>query len=171
MDASLRWHDEGVIMRAALIPALTFLSAAAFAQPAPVLDAKSAQAIVQGCAAHAAAKQQSHAIVVVDSGGHIVAALRMDGNGSGIFDFAQQKAEAAAAWGFSTAQMIEGARSTPGFADAPHVVIVPGGVPVFSTDGKTRIGAIGVSGEAPVDDAACAEAGIRAAGLRSSRSN
>lgn len=135
------------------------------------LDARSAQAIVTGCVAHAAARKQSHAIVVVDTGGHQVASLRMDGNGSGIYDFAAQKAEAAAAWGFSTAQMLEGARGTPGFDRAPKVVIVPGGVPVFSADGKTRIGAVGVSGEAPADDAACGEAGIVAAGLRSARAN
>ena len=147
------------------------LSGSAVAQSAPTLNAASAQAIVAGCVAHATAKKQSHAIVVVDSGGHIVAALRMDGNGTGIFDFARAKAEAAAAWGFSTAQMIEGARSTPGFGDAPHVVIVPGGVPLFSADGKARIGAVGVSGEDPPDDAACAEAGIAAAKLRSSRAN
>jgi uncharacterized protein GlcG (DUF336 family) len=133
------------------------------------LDAKAAQTIVAGCAAQASSKMQSHAIAVVDSGGHLVAAVRMDGNGSGIFDFALSKAEAAAAWGFSTAQMLEGARGTPGFERAPHVVIVPGGLPVFSADGKARIGAVGVSGEAPADDAACADAGIRAAGLRSSR--
>jgi uncharacterized protein GlcG (DUF336 family) len=136
---------------------------------AQMLDARSAQAIVTGCATHALAKKQSHAIAVVDTGGHLVAALRMDGNGSGIFEFALTKAEAAAAWGFSTAQMLEGARGTPGFDRAPQVVIVPGGVPVFASDGKTRIGAVGVSGEAPADDAACAEAGIRAAGFRSSR--
>ena len=135
------------------------------------LDARSAQAIVAGCTAHATAKKQSHAIVVVDIGGNPVASLRMDGNGSGIFDFAVQKAEAAAAWGFSTAQMLESARGTPGFDRAPKVVIVPGGVPVFSADGKARIGAVGVSGEAPADDGACAEAGILAAGLRSSRAN
>lgn len=134
------------------------------------LDARAAEAVVHGCAAHAIAKKQSEAVVVVDTGGHIVAALRMDGNGSGIFDFALAKAEAAAAWGFSTAQMAENAKGTPGFAHAPHVVTVPGGVPVFSADGKTRIGAVGVSGEAPADDAECAEAGIKAAGLRASRS-
>jgi uncharacterized protein GlcG (DUF336 family) len=153
-------------MRVLLLSTALF-SATAFAQPAPSLDAKSAQAIVAGCAAHSTARQQSHAIVVVDLGGHMVAALRMDGNGSGIFDFSMAKAQAAAAWGFSTSQMLENSRGTPGFADAPHVVIVPGGVPVFSADGKARIGAVGVSGEAPADDAACAEAGIRAAGLRS----
>jgi glc operon protein GlcG len=142
----------------------------ATSQSVTVLDARAAEAIVQGCATHAAAKKQSHAIVVSDLGGDIIAARRMDGNGSGIFDFALAKARASAAWGFSTAQMLESARGTPGFDRAPHVVIVPGGVPVFSADGKARIGAVGVSGEAPADDAACAEAGVRAAGLRTARS-
>src|SRR5438105_4852525 len=154
-------------MRRALL--LAVFAAPAFGQTAPILDARSAEAIVSGCAANATAKHQSEAIAVVDTGGHLIAALRMDGNGSGIFDFALTKAEAAAAWGFSTAQMIKAAKGTPGFAGAPHVVTVPGGVPIWSSDGKLRIGAVGVSGEAPQDDAACAEAGIRAAGFRSSR--
>ena len=135
---------------------------------AAAIDAKAAGAIVSGCAAHAAAKKQSHAIAVVDPGGRLVAALRMDGNGWGIMDFALAKAEAAAAWGFSTADMAQGVVYTPGFADAPRVVTVAGGLPVFSADGRERIGAVGVSGEGAADDAACAEAGIRAAGLRSS---
>jgi glc operon protein GlcG len=155
---------------AAAIAALLGLAAPAGSQGPLTLDARAAQAIVAGCVAEARPKMQSHAIAVVDTGGHLVAALRMDGNGSGIFDFALAKAQAAAAWGFSTAQMLEGARGTPGFDRAPHVVIVPGGLPVFTRDGKARIGAVGVSGEAPADDAACAEAGIRAAGLRSASS-
>lgn len=153
-------------MRALAIFAFVLLATPIQAQS---IDARAAQAIIAGCAAHATAKKQSHAIVVVDPGGHIVAALRMDGNGTGIFDFSMAKAQAAAAWGFSTAQMEENAKGTPGFADAPHVIIVPGGVPVFSADGRARIGAVGVSGEAPINDAACAEAGIRAAGVRSTR--
>jgi uncharacterized protein GlcG (DUF336 family) len=143
---------------------------AAFAQSMPALDTRAAQAIIAGCVAQSAPKMQSHAIVVTDTGGHVVAALRMDGNGSGIFDFALAKAEAVAAWGFSTAEMAEAIKGTPGFARAPHVVTVPGGVPVWSVDGKLRIGAVGVSGEAAADDAACAEAGVRAAGLRSGHS-
>jgi uncharacterized protein GlcG (DUF336 family) len=156
-------------MRSVVLLAIVALAAPALAQSTTALDARAAEAIVRGCATHALAKKQGHAVVVVDPGGHVVAALRMDGNGSGIFDFALAKAQAAAAWGFSTAQMLEGARGTPGFDRAPNVVIVPGGVPVFSADGKTRMGAVGVSGEAPADDAACAEAGIKAAGLRSAR--
>jgi uncharacterized protein GlcG (DUF336 family) len=150
--------------------ALLLISTQAFAQPAPMLNARAAQTIVAGCVAESTARMQSHAIVVVDTGGHVVAALLMDGNSSGIFDFALAKAQAAAAWGFSTAQMVEAAKGTPGFANAPHVVTVAGGIPVYSGDGKVRIGAVGVSGEAPGDDAGCAEAGVRAAGLRSSRS-
>ncbi len=156
-------------MRPALLGFFTLLLPVQ-AEADATLDARAAEAIVHGCAAHAAAKKQSEAIAVVDTGGHLIAALRMDGNGSGIFDFALAKAEAAAAWGFSTAQMVEAAKGTPGFANAPHVVTVPGGIPVWSADGKVRIGAVGVSGEAPEDDAACAEAGVKAAGLRSSRS-
>ena len=156
-------------MRIILLAGAALFAAPLHSQTVATLDATAAEALVHGCAAHAIAKKQSHAIVVVDTGGNIVAALRMDGNGSGIFDFALAKAKAAAAWGFSTAQMLESARGTPGFERAPHVVIVPGGVPVFTADGKARIGAVGVSGEAPADDSSCAEAGIKAAGLRSSR--
>jgi uncharacterized protein GlcG (DUF336 family) len=155
-------------MRLACFALVLFAASAAPAQPPSQqrLDAASAQAIVAGCARHAAARNQSHAIAVVDTGGQLVTALRMDGNGFGIMDFALAKGRASAAWGFSTARMAEAASGTPGFGEAPHVVTVPGGVPVYSADGRTRLGAVGVSGEAPNDDAACAEAGIAAAGLR-----
>jgi glc operon protein GlcG len=149
---------------------LLLASAAATAQGPPSrLDARAAQAIVAGCVAHSGRRGQSHAIAVVDTGGQLVAALRMDGNSYGIMDFALAKARASAAWGGATAQLANGAREVPGFAAAPHVVTVPGGVPIFSADGRERIGAVGVSGEAPADDAACAEAGIVAAGLRARR--
>ena len=152
------------------ILATVLIGAAAPAQSPSVLDARAAQAIVAGCAVHASAKRQSEAIVVVDTGGHVIASLLMDGNSSGIYDFAMAKAQAAAAWGFSTAQMMKSVTETPGFANAPHVVTVPGGLPIWSADGKVRIGAVGVSGEAPPDDAECAEAGVMAAGLRTKRS-
>ena len=147
--------------------ALVLTATATQAQaPSQRLTAASAQAIVSGCAAHAAGRKQSHAIAVTDTGGHLVAALRMDGNAQGMMEFATAKARAAASWGFGTEQMGEAVRSTPGFAAAPYVVTVAGGVPVFSADGTARLGAVGASGEAPADDAACAVAGIAAAGLR-----
>ena len=156
-------------MRYLVIAALLVGSSASAQQPPAQMDARAAQAIIAGCVAHALGQRRSFAIAVVDAGGHAVATLRMDGNGFGMMDFALAKARAAAAWGFSTAGQEEGARATPGFARAPHVVTVGGGVPIWSADGRTRIGAAGASGGPPAEDAACVEAGILAAGLRTSR--
>jgi glc operon protein GlcG len=130
-----------------------------------VITDQVASRIVDGCVAHAKAKRQSHAIAVHDAGGSPVALLRMDGNPPGVGEFAMKKAIAVAQWRFSTADMAEAIKTTPGFAAAPHVITVPGGVPVLSPDGGSFLGAVGVSGEAPADDVACAEAGIKAAGL------
>ena len=142
---------------------------AATAAPPPVaLTDDSAWQIVQGCVAHARAKGQSEAIAVYDEGGHPIVVFRMNGNAPGITEFAMQKAEAVAYWRFSTEQMVDAARETPGFANAPHVVLVAGGVPVFTEQGQF-VGAVGVSGEAPSDDAACAEAGILAAQFATTR--
>ena len=151
------------------IGALLFASPALAEPVVTKLDAEAASKIVDGCATHAKAKMQSHAIAVYDEGGNPIALLRMDGNAPGITEFAMQKAAAVASWHFSTAQMAAAVKETPGFAFAPHVVTVPGGIPVFSADGKQFLGAVGVSGEAPEDDAACAEAGVKAAGLTSAR--
>ena len=129
------------------------------------IDAATAMNMINGCAAHAKSKGQSHAIAVVDAGGHQVATWRMDGNAPGIMEFALQKAAAVAYWRFSTEQMETSAKATPGFANAPRVVTVPGGLPVFSKDGATFLGAVGVSGEAAQDDVACARAAVTSAGL------
>lgn len=134
------------------------------AQPSNELTAASAQRIIEGCVADATAKKQSHAIAVVDGSGSLVAFVRMEGNPPGVGEFAIQKAEAAAAWRFSTAQMSEAAKGTPGFANAPSVTTVPGGIPIYVPHGAF-LGAVGVSGEAPADDASCAMAGISAAGF------
>jgi glc operon protein GlcG len=145
---------------------LAFPASLAAQSGAPTgLTAAAAETVVAGCKTHSSAKGQSHAVAVFDGGANLVAALRMDGNRAGIMAFAMAKGRAVAMWGFSTAAMADAARETPGFGDAPDVVTVPGGVPIYSADGRTMLGSVGVSGEAPADDVACAEAGIRAAGL------
>ena len=133
------------------------------------LSSNAAEQIIAGCKAHAQARQQSHAVAVYDKGGNLVTALRMEGNGPGIMAFSQAKAKAVASWGFSTAQMEEATKGTSGFADAPFIVTVAGGVPIYTSDGHNFIGSVGVSGEAPAADAACAVAGIGAAGLSAER--
>ncbi|MEZ5895467.1 MAG: heme-binding protein [Parvularculaceae bacterium] len=136
---------------------------------AEVLEAAGAQAIIEGCAAHARAKDQSHAIAVYDAGGSPVAVLRMDGNTPGVVSFAMEKALAVANWRFSTSGMEQAVKGTPGFADAPNIVTVPGGVPVYSAETLAFIGSVGVSGEAPRDDELCAQAGIQNAGMEFER--
>lgn len=154
-------------MRTVVFAAMLVTSGAAHAQaPAMRITAETAQAVIAGCIAHDKAAGMDHAIAVTDAGGHLVAALRTERNSPGAMDFAIAKARAASLWGFATAGMEEGARETPGFANAPHVVTVPGGVPLFSADGTMRLGAVGASGTAPADDVKCAMAGIEAAGLR-----
>lgn len=153
-----------------MVPALLLCSVAAPAQSgASELTLAAAESIANACRTFASAKGQSHAIAIVDAGGHLILAVRMDGNREGVMAFAIEKAKAVAMWGFPTSGMAEAVKSTPGFAAAPYVVTVGGGVPVYGRDGRTLIGAIGASGEDPADDAACAEAGIRAAGLASAR--
>jgi glc operon protein GlcG len=161
--SGLAWLAGGLLLASIITP----MTATAGAPP-EFLSADTALQIVQGCVAHAKAKGQSQAIAVYDEGGHPVALLRMDGNAPGVTEFAMQKAEAVAYWRFSTAEMVDAVRDTPGFAHAPHVVLVPGGVPVFTKQGRF-VGTVGVSGEAPADDAACAEAGVRAAGFSTIR--
>jgi uncharacterized protein GlcG (DUF336 family) len=147
--------------------ALTAMPAVGEAQS--VLSDQLATRIIEGCVAHAKAKRQSHAVAVHDAGAAPIAVLRMDGNPPGVMAFAMKKAEAVANWRFATAEMGNAVKDTPGFAAAPHVVTVGGGVPIFSADGQVFLGAVGVSGESPADDASCAEAGVRAAGLSISR--
>ncbi|WP_411816044.1 heme-binding protein [Hyphococcus sp. DH-69] len=145
------------------ITAITGLFAGA--ANAQALSAVQAQSIIDGCRAFAIENGRSHAIAVYDKAGAPIAVLRMDGNSAGATLFSMEKAKAVAMWGFATAGMEEGAKNTPGFQFAPGVVTVPGGVPVYSSDGKTFLGAAAASGEAPVNDVACVEAGIKVAGF------
>jgi uncharacterized protein GlcG (DUF336 family) len=154
---------------ALIVPALVLsaFSANAGAETPIPLNATLAQKIVSACAEHATQKKQSHAIAIVDSSGALLAFLRMDGNPPGVGDFAVQKAVAVASWRFSTQQMSKAAETTPGFALAPKVVTVAGGVPVYARGG-VFVGAVGVSGESPQDDTECAIAGLTAAGFSAS---
>jgi glc operon protein GlcG len=157
-------RKPGLSVQGAMFASLITLPSFGLAAQSEI-TAQSGSKIIEGCAAHAKGKKQSHAIAVYDDGGHPVALLRMDGNAPGATEFAMQKAVAVAYWRFSTLDMGAAVKETPGFRDAPHVVTVPGGIPVFSSDGKRFVGAVGVSGEAPLDDVACADAGVKAAGF------
>ncbi|MEM9668169.1 MAG: heme-binding protein [Pseudomonadota bacterium] len=136
---------------------------------AQTLSAAQAESIIDGCLAFAEQNDRIHGIAVYDSSANLLAFLRMDGASVGAAKFAMDKAKAVAMWRFPTSRMADAVESTPGFANAPGVVTVAGGVPVFTTDGKTFLGAVATSGEPPAQDVECAEAGVAAAGLSSKR--
>ncbi|MFK7863727.1 MAG: heme-binding protein [Pseudohongiellaceae bacterium] len=137
-----------------------------YAQEPSVLTLQVAETVIRGCVAHAVSNNQGVAVAVVDSSGSLISFVRMDGYPPGVGAFAIEKATAVAGWRFSTAQMEVAVQSTPGFANAPDIVTVAGGVPIYSNITGRFLGAIGVSGGAPAEDAACASAGIAAAELR-----
>jgi uncharacterized protein GlcG (DUF336 family) len=109
------------------------------------------------------------AVVVLDSGGHIIAVEREDGTSKGRFEVAYGKANGALALGVGSRALMSRAEQQPYFIAAVTsavggaLVPVPGGVLVF--DGRTLVGAVGVSGDTSDNDEAAACSGIRAAGL------
>lgn len=112
------------------------------------------------------------AAVVVDRGGNLVAAARMDTAQLGAMSLASDKAATAVAFGHPTRAWSEVSR--PGGSDwglagtlGGRAIVFPGGLPVFL--GPDLIGAVGVSGAAADVDEHCAAQAIAALGLASAR--
>lgn len=102
-------------------------------------------------------------IAVVDTGGHLVAAIRLDDTQTSSVDTAVGKARAAIAFKRPTRlleEMINGPR--PAFATVPGgpYALMQGGLPI-EVEGQV-IGAIGVSGVKASDDEIIAGAGVKA---------
>lgn len=108
------------------------------------------------------------AAAVVDSGGNIVAVVRMDEAPFGVVAVATDKAFTAAAFSAPTGSWAESTvpgASNWGFHTAlgGRMSVLPGGTALLR-DGTT-IGAVGVSGSSGAADLQCAIAGARAAGF------
>ncbi|EWH01655.1 GlcG/HbpS family heme-binding protein [Halomonas sp. BC04] len=130
-----------------------------------------ARAILDGAFAQArGAGTEPLTAVVLDGGGHVVAAEREDGCAPLRFPVARGKAFAAL--GIGVASGVVGARNTerPAFlasvsaASDGHFIPVAGGVLILDDD-QCVIGAVGVSGASSAEDESAAIAGIRAVGL------
>jgi uncharacterized protein GlcG (DUF336 family) len=108
-------------------------------------------------------------VVVLDAGGHVIAAEREDGSSNSRFEIAYGKAHGALALGMGSRSLMARAEQQPYFIAAAasaiggSLVPVPGGVLV--RDREELIGAVGVSGDTSDNDEAAAVAGIRAVGL------
>lgn len=160
------------LLAAALL--LTSLPTLGFAEDLPrksVLTFKLADQMIAAC--FAAQQSAGHAqvnVVVVDDGGHLIAAARQDGACKACADIARDKAATAALFANTTrafADLSFGAKrdgvdaGLPGAAFVPGLVAFAGGLPVKAATGDV-IGAIGVSGASEDEDESCAQAGLDA---------
>jgi uncharacterized protein GlcG (DUF336 family) len=109
-------------------------------------------------------------IAVLDAGGHLVAFKRQDRSGILRPDIAQGKAWGALGMGLGGRALAQRAEAAPAFftslASVSHgrLVPVPGGVLIRTADGEI-VGAVGISGDTPDNDEACAVSGIERIGL------
>jgi uncharacterized protein GlcG (DUF336 family) len=108
--------------------------------------------------------------VVLDAGGHVIVAAREDGASAGRFRLAEGKAYGAVMLGIAGTAQRDRAEAQAFFVQAMNglydgrFVPVPGGVLVRDRKGAL-VGAVGVTGDTSENDAACAVAGIEAAGF------
>ncbi|MCR9121392.1 MAG: heme-binding protein [Phyllobacteriaceae bacterium] len=132
----------------------------------PVLRYQSAQALVAHAMDHAEKNAWRVAVAVLDPGGHMLAAGRMDDVPAPILDIATDKTFTATLGKTSLAFGERMASSKPlelGLSTRQRLLAWEGGVPIRE-DGAL-IGAIGVSGARGHEDAACAMAAIEALSL------
>lgn len=136
------------------------------------IDLSTAQSII----AKALATGQQHGfkpltVVVLDAGGHVVAAVRQDGASNNRFEIAQGKASGALALGMGSRALMERAEQQPYFiaaataALAGRLIPVPGGVLVRDEDNMIK-GAVGISGDSSDNDETAAATAIQAVGLK-----
>ena len=110
-------------------------------------------------------------VVVLDAGGHMIAAQRQDGASALRLQIAQGKATGALGLGVSSRKIAEMAVEKPAFVTALATLassgIVPaaGGVIVVGSVGGP-LGAVGISGDTSDNDEVCVLAGLAAAGLK-----
>lgn len=108
-------------------------------------------------------------VVILDTGGHVVACARQDGASAKRFEIAQGKAHGAIAMGVGSRALMTRAESQAYFIAALPAVTgplipVPGGVLLFSNQGQL-VGAIGITGDTSDADEAAAVAAASATGL------
>ena len=135
------------------------------------LNLDRARTMLDGALAEAGARNAKPlAVIILDAGGHPIAFARQDQASLFRFDIARAKAMGALGMGADSREIAARAAGNPAFftsvaiATGGHLALSAGGVLVRDDQGEI-IGAIGISGDTPDLDEACAFAGIAAAGL------
>ena len=129
------------------------------------VNRETAQHLIEAVEAKARSIDCPVNIAVVDSGGNLVAHVRMDNARIGAIDIAVNKAWTARAFDMDTAEL--GRLSQPGApffgihaSNGGPVMLLAGGMPLRHA--AQIIGALGVSGGSGEEDSACAQAGVEA---------
>ena len=131
-------------------------------QAATIVDAALRQGVKLGC--------EPLTVAVLDPGGHLLVLKRQDGSAFLRPQIAQAKAWGALGMGRGTRALAGRAAAAPTFFTAlaavsdGRVVPVPGGVLVRDSNGVV-VAAVGISGDSPDNDEACAVFGIEHGGL------
>jgi dihydrofolate reductase len=113
-------------------------------------------------------------VVVLDSGGHMVALKREDNSGIARVEIATGKAWGGLGMGFGSRELFERWQKAPMFvmgyaaASQGRMMPVPGGVLIKDASGEV-IGAVGISGDTSDNDETCCVGGIEAAGLKAQK--
>ena len=127
---------------------------------APALEG--AQAVLSRALADAAARGRRIAAVVIDRGGHIVAAARMDGVDHLTLAIAQRRAAAAVHFAEPTRGVALRLSRDPVeaalLAGLPEMLVQPGGFPW--REAGAIAGALGIAGAGAEDDHAIGDAAI-----------
>jgi uncharacterized protein GlcG (DUF336 family) len=133
------------------------------------LSLTQAQSLIQAAHEHATTDGLRVTVAVVDEGGHLIALGRMDGAPPLSSQIAESKAVGAALWHRDGDSLVQVAQEREAFFHQVdrlvRMPIIPAQGSVLIRRGDLVLGAVGVSGAAPGQDKACAEAGLRAVGL------
>ena len=131
-----------------------------------IVTLKDARRVIAAAEKKAEEIGQPMNIAVADSGGNLVAHVRMDNAWMGSIDISIKKAWTSRAFDISTKDLAAHCQSGDQFfginaSNSGRVMIFAGGIPLLGKDGKV-VGAIGVSGGSGEQDHAVAEAGAKA---------
>lgn len=135
------------------------------------LNLATASKIIDGALEYAAEQGfKPLTVTVLDAGGHTIALKRQDHSGILRADIAHGKAWGALGMGVGSRAFVSRAEKAPAFfvalTSASHgrLFPVPGGVLIRNANDDI-VGAVGVSGDLPDNDEACAVHGIEQVGL------
>jgi glc operon protein GlcG len=113
------------------------------------ISIQDARRVVDSALAQAEELNVKVSVVVVDEGGNLKAAARMDGALYLTTAFALNKAMTAAGLGLPTADLSTFLSGNPalltGLASQPNIAVIPGGAPITAAGGVVA-GAVGVAG-------------------------